>query len=384
MEDKAVLKRNLMKKLILVFILFQLISIRTVFAFEDVIYFNVPISGSKTEIYITKPDGEQIKKILVNGIMPRISPDGRFIAYLEQTGFRESVKSEPVFELALADRDGNKIKSLATFLHNKHKDQMRVAKFRWSPDSRKITVLEYLIGVILKDNLRHIMLLNIVDVEGGKIKNVHQSNVLSQYDAAISTVEWFPDNKIILFSNTRTISIIDIELNTSKVLIDQGFSPRLTKDGERIIFLVKKSAEPKSAVGIWQYRIKDGKKENILDSELYFAIFSINNTSDKIIFQGIPTLSKSGEITTNLYLFDTSRKKLDQILLPKGQEILCPMFLKKDNLINGICHNIQKEMIGYCIFDLEKKSLTFVNKFEKENESLILNIMMGSCDETWR
>jgi Tol biopolymer transport system component len=379
MDESAVLNRNLMKKLILVFILSQLISIRLVLAFEDVIYFNVPTAGGKTEIYITKPDGKQIKKIVVNGIMPRISPDSRFIAYLEQTGFRESVKSEPVFELVLADRDGNKIKSLATFLHNKHKDQMRVAKFSWSPDSRKIAVLEYLIGVILKDNLRHIMLLNIIDVESGKIKNAHQSNVLSISDAAVSTIEWFSDNKRILFSNTRTISIIAIELKDTKILIDQGFSPRLIEDGEKIIFLVKKSTEPKSSVEIWQYGIKDGKKEKLLDSELYFATFSINNTSDKIIFQGIPTISKSGEIATSLYLFDILRKKLDQIHLPKGQEILCPKFLMKNNLIIGIGRDIQKEMMGYCIFDLEKKSLTFVNKFGEE--SLILNIMMNFCNE---
>lgn len=353
-------------------------GIRTAPALENAISISIPI-GDKTEIHSVQPDGKRIKTAVVNGTMPKVSPDGRSIAYLEQTGL--SASDGPVFELAIADRDGKKIRNLPTFLFPEHKDQMRVAKFSWSPDSKKIAVVVYLVGVVLKDNLRHIVLLNVVDVKTGKMKQAHKSNFLSLRETSISNVEWFSDSNRILFSNTRTITLIDVDQKSSKTLIEQGFSPKLFDNEKRVIYLVKNSLDPASAVSIWRYSMKNNKKEKILDSGLSLVTFSLNRAKDKLIFQGVPSPPKPGERSPRLYLLDITRKKLDHIFLPKEREIFCPQFLSKDNLISCFGLDAKNELAGYFVLDLRTKSLTLLNKIENVEKSRSFRMLMGFCDE---
>ena len=108
------------KKLLIAIITVSILSfIATVnvFAGNGTIYIAEPIQGKigidKTVISLFNADGTKLREIYVNGIMAKVSPNGKYIVYLED-------KENGPRELALADSEGNKLRNLPTLFRNKN------------------------------------------------------------------------------------------------------------------------------------------------------------------------------------------------------------------------------------------------------------------------
>jgi hypothetical protein len=117
--------------LIAAFTLFLLSPMtRTSYASNEQIYIaellmEDDLQTAKTLISIFKPDGAKLKEVLINGLMARVSPDGKNIVYLELK------ESEP-WAIVLSNSEGKKVKNLELKRPPKHIGYPMPTNLIWS------------------------------------------------------------------------------------------------------------------------------------------------------------------------------------------------------------------------------------------------------------
>ncbi len=240
-----------------------------------------------TLITKVRPDGTELRKIYVNGIKTKISPDGKKIIYLENKGSQD----EPIWEIALADENGKKINNLPTFLNEYDEDMKDTAMLAWSPNGTKIAFLQYSKGVeIARKGKRRRIILNVIDLNKTELECVYTSYIESMEEAYAYIIEWHPDNKRILVSGTSGTELgtelIDVKLKTIQTISNDFIIAHLTDDGRRIIYL---SGMPFSQ--IWQYDTEKQRKEKLfsLDSPSgTFAKFVLSHDDRFLALQFLP------------------------------------------------------------------------------------------------
>ena len=87
---------------------------------------------TRTRFQVFNDRLEKTVELLIDGVMPRLSPDKRRIAY---AGGNRSVP-----RLALIDQSGNHL-TYPPFFLEKHIRGWEVAGLEWSPDSRQIAIV---------------------------------------------------------------------------------------------------------------------------------------------------------------------------------------------------------------------------------------------------
>jgi len=378
-----IFRRKIMRKgIFLILILSILLALfamtGSLLASEGIIYIAETeiankVEKSKTLISKFKPDGTELKKIYVNGIMARVSPDGKKIIYLEHTGYVDPAsESEPIWEIAIADESGEKIKNLPTFFNKEDKEMMDTVKLAWSPDGKKIAILQYLrVDLALKHVGRCLIVLKILDLTTTELINVYTTEVkVESYSQRMEkayayVIEWFPDNNRILLTGAGGTELIDIKSKISQVIVKDAVNAHSTTDGKEIIYILGAPWQFKvKNPDIWQYDIKkqNNKKLFTLDISFGLLIKSVLSHDNRLL--AFHLLEKP-----NLYIVDLLSKKISEIFTEKL--FLLPMKFspQKNNLL--ICIGMEaspEEMestINYGIFDLKSKEYRKLKKAVK-------------------
>lgn len=127
----------------------------------------------KTMIGYVSPDGKEYREV-ANGRDGTISPDGKWIAFTQNTG-----KGFPLF---LMKSDGTDVKQIT-----QHIDEIGAVAPAWSPDGKRI---------LYADQVGDFLEIFICDRDGQNVKQLTRLNKIS------SSAAWSPDGKYITFRVT--------------------------------------------------------------------------------------------------------------------------------------------------------------------------------------
>lgn len=177
-------------------------------------------------------------KLLGEGSIPKVSPDGKWIAF--------SKGEETTNQIWIMQSDGTKVKQLSNI-----KGGLGVYSysydFAWSPDSKQIALKHQLmIRTPIKKPPKSII--DIIDITSGTSKQ------LVSLEAEVRNLSWFPNGKELLFMKQRFgylynnhndydwIQSINIDNGEVKILaefvgLQQSLQPTLSPDGKRVAFM---------------------------------------------------------------------------------------------------------------------------------------------------
>ncbi len=318
-------------------------QVETLLADDNVIYIAEPVikddmETAKTLISIFKPDGTEIKKINIDSIMARVSPDGKNIVYLEQ-------KKDNTWELVLADSKGKRYKNfpLHRFSPKNQEEFQRYihTNIIWSPDGKKIAILQMPdIGIFGWNESGYPVRVSILYLTKNEIKVIHADLVKEKYGYSI---QWFPDSTHMLFTESGGAKIVDTESKAIQEISIDSIVAHLTGDGKKIVHI---SGDPtkKPPFDIWLYDIKKQKSEKLLSLDIYPTISALSYDGRYLVFQSFPIKDAS------IFVADLFSKRIAQ-KDSKGFSLIPKKFSPlKNNLI--ICSALKEETIIYGIFNL--------------------------------
>lgn len=256
--------------------------------------FKKDVKTTKTQISLFNADGTEIEDILVDGIMARVSPDGKRIAYIENLN--------DVLELVIADAKGKKIRNLPIFLGNNQGIAISVANLVWSPDGEKIA--------ILRQQRNEEIYLNVIFLKTDKLKRVLSVPAHTSEEAFAYPLKWVIDSKRLILGTLNGLNIVDITANkTTEVMKNSAIiSAYAINDGELIVGIATSPEVFKAGVSDVESQFKmflyDLKKNTSkLTPVMGQSPFSaISHDGKYLAFQG----------KTSMYLLDISNKKTVQ------------------------------------------------------------------------
>lgn len=198
-------------------------------------FFLNPGSGAgEVGIWTMKTDGTDRKR-LCDGVMPRWSPDGKYIAGID----------------SFSDKHKLVICDVATGKSRNFGDGSLtiVSVPNWSPDGKKV------VAIAVEEDIRSIV---VCDVERDEVEQIvwhNKANYGMPKGAVPSYVSWNPahDEILVRFAVGKGKPIEYHLLGMGKMRkikmespIYQGFAPAWSADGERIVFCNRELAEAKS------------------------------------------------------------------------------------------------------------------------------------------
>jgi len=301
------------------------------FASDSLIYVAEPIMEKdidtvKTLISIFKPDGTELKKVLVNGTLARVSPDGKHIIYLER-------KTNEPWEIVLSDSDGKKLKYL-DMIKKPKKPILYPAPTRliWSPDGEKIAIVS---------SIQTFVSVAVVNLKTNDIKGIYTGRSGSSEEAYFYTTNWLSDSKRILIAGSDGTRIINLETKEEIVLSKESVIAYLSGNGGKIIYMpqVNKihldAGVFKPPFEIYQYDTEKEKSELLMTLDMPPLIAALSQDGRYLVFQSMPIKEAA------IFIVDLPKKKVSKVdtkgyfLMPKK----FPLF--ENNLI--ICQGFQKD-----------------------------------------
>ncbi len=187
---------------------------------------------TRTRFQVFNDRLEKTVELLIDGVMPRLSPDKRRIAY--------AGGNPPVPRLALVDQSGNHL-TYPPFFLEKHIRGWEIAGLEWSPDSRQIALV--VSGPRFTPDGHPVRLL-VYDLETNHYDECYRSTAqLSEGAYFLVAVKWFPDNRRILVqdnlkSGKEKVVIIDSATRSQDPVYDGiTVSSSLIHNGEDILIV---------------------------------------------------------------------------------------------------------------------------------------------------
>lgn len=144
----------------------------------------------RTIFQIISDIGKQKEKIIVKGLLPRLSPNKKSIIYFENP-------PKGGFKIALRHLSGTKIEH-PPFIDEKKTVGWTVTGLEWSPDSQKIAAV--FSGPNFYPNGRPVQVL-VYDLYSKRFNKLYESKAETSEAAYFLFVKWFPDNKRILIQD---------------------------------------------------------------------------------------------------------------------------------------------------------------------------------------
>lgn len=177
--------------------------------------------GFRRSIYVIKPDGAGLKKLIDNGDAPAWSPDGKQIAFISDRD------SQGTFQVYVMNAEGGSVRQLTT--SHKQGNAAGVGAPVWSPDGARIAFPSD------RDGNREIYLMN---ADGS-----NQVNLTNQ-QAYDDSPAWSPDGKRIAFVSDRDgkpgVYVMSAD-GSNVTLLSEGlanaFSPRWSLDGTGLVLI---------------------------------------------------------------------------------------------------------------------------------------------------
>ncbi len=198
-------------------------------------------SGSletRTRFQVFNDRLEKTVELLIDGVMPRLSPDKRRIAY--------AGGNPPVPRLALIDLSGNHL-TYPPFFLEKHIRGWEIAGLEWSPDSRQIALV--VSGPRFTPDGHPVRIL-VYDLETYHFEECYRSTAqLSEGAHFQFAVKWFPDNRRILVqdnlkSGKERVVIVDSATGSQDPVYEgTTVSSSLTHNGADILIVAQEGRQ---------------------------------------------------------------------------------------------------------------------------------------------
>jgi WD40 repeat protein len=313
-------------------------------------------------------DFEKTEELVIDGLMPRLSPNKKHIAY---------VAGDPtMLRLALIDHSGSH-PTYPPFLLEKHVRGWVITSLEWSPNSQQLVIAAS--GPRFSSEGHPIRLL-VYDLESSSYESCYQSTTPHSEGAYFMlSVKWFPDNrKLVVQDNLaqgkEKVAIVDT-ISGDERIVYQGptlFAAPIRNGNDILIVATEKrrklSFEPagkEEICDINTYNIQSRKLTTI--SKLSYSTYYKNRLP--IFMKPSTILMVSGGPHKNLWtLFDIDSHNTETVAVDQGR--LYPQAVSPLNQ-RLICGQTES---GYGIFDIE--SQTF-----KPLDSFAANSPIG--EDTW-
>lgn len=340
-------------------------------AFGDVICISEPaitINNEETKwiVSIFSPDGSELKKVAVNGVMARVSPDSKYIAYLE---YNESKK----WELAISGINGDKIKTFPVFSHKSQRTIFSPAKLVWSPDGEKIAILLHSRSVFVSKAIHgHPVLLGVVNLKMNKIKSVFSCYAETSDEAYSYTVQWFPDSIRILFAGADGTRIINFESKTSQEIAKDSFVAHLTGDGNRVIY-ISGYRSGKGPVEIWRYDLEKMSALKLMSLSTYPPIKVFSDDGRYLVYQNFPIKEPA------LFIVDLLSNNVEKI--DTEEMLLVPVQFSPHNNHLIFCLG-GKELLEHGIYNIDSREFHHLKPISNPENAMLL--IIGSDWVDWR
>jgi Tol biopolymer transport system component len=364
-----------MKNLLLTSILLLILITGSALAFDERIYIaelimENDLETARTLISVFKPDGTNLKETLINGVMARVSPDGKFIIYLE-------LKKDNPWEIVLADSEGKKVKNLEFKRPPKHIGYPRPTNLNWSPDGEKIAIVSGILTFID---------VSVYNLKTNRLKTMYSGNTSSSEEVYFYTAKWLPDSKRILIAGADGTRIINSETNEEILVSKESVMAYLSGDGKKIIYspqlnkIHMDAAGFKSPFEIYQYDTEKGRSDLLMVLDMPPLMAILNQDGRYLALQTMsikePTISIIDLMEKKVSKVDTKRL----FIFPKKFSPYVKNFV--------VCMALQEneETIQYGIFNLNSGEFRVLreshSKGLKGEKGLVL--FMGFDWYDWR
>jgi len=177
---------------------------------------------------------EKTCELLIDGVMPRLSPDKGRIAY--------SNGKPTVPRLVLIDLAGNHLR-YPPFLLEKHVRGWQIAGLEWSPDSRQIAIV--VSGPRFSRDGYKVRLL-VYNLETNRYDSCYRSNSQISEGAYFQlTAKWFPDNRKILVQDnlmpgSEKVVVVDSTSGDQNLVYEGAtVSSNLVHNGKDILIVAQ-------------------------------------------------------------------------------------------------------------------------------------------------
>ncbi|NOZ68671.1 MAG: hypothetical protein GXP46_05390 [Deferribacteres bacterium] len=361
------------KLLVLLFLPFLWLGTETTAAAGSTIYIAEPIykAGTtdidKTLVTLFKPTGAKIRELYINGIMPRVSPDGRYFAYMEA-----DKKSWTARRAAIADSQGRKIRNLpfngiTGFFPNGtwSPDGNRLILLRVSPPASAVLSPEKNGREEIPADARERIEVVVIDFDSGKTRKVHHTYSRHEMEYFTYTATWFPDNKRILFAGgSRGAGIINSYTGEYETLSKDGVAAYLVDNGRKIFYL---SGRPdlREPLLIWRFNPETRNSKKLFSVEEYAGHMLTPPVSPDGRYL---LLIRYGQQPPSLMLFDIPNKRVTGTDF--GGKAVIPLKFSPDNnrLVACMAEEFRHGPEVYGICDFKEGRFTALKTLDKRSQ----------------
>ena len=364
-----------MKKLIaaLLFLIFACASHQIRFQPDGVIYISEIVTlkntgENKTLLSAFHPDGTQVKKLEIDGLMARMSPDQDRLVYINVN--RDPGQSP--WDLVIADSNGQQVKTLP-FLTKAAKQDKFVQDIAWSPDGDKLSIL-LISNEFVRGRIKGYQIFAVAfDLKTERILQIYKEFCPSLEDPCYYGLGWFKDSRRLLLSGSSGIQIIDLTTHQTRSITDSPARAQLLSGDQKLIAITA-LPQDETFSQIRTYDLKTGLIGTEIPVGFYPKRFVASRDGRSILLQGKPPR------TNDIFTVALADRLVNQLEIP--DMILLPMTFSPGNSQLVACIG-GKEVAGYGIYDLINGTFFELKQFDENaprGEKVVLSVLLNRID----